>query len=240
MQKRVLAGGSIGQFIEFYDFTLYGLTAVIFSQLFFPGSNPVTAMLATFATFGVAFVVRPIGGLFFGALGDRIGRRRVLTITLIAIGGATALMGLLPDLRPDRCLGTGPAGPLPPHPGLLRRRRIRGSSVVCLRTRPGQAAAASGSTSRSPPPPCPPSSRVDDPHPESVHVRTKPSWRGAGACRSCWRCRWHFSASGSAAARRKATRSTRPKRPRPRNSARSGKPSAKTGSAWCRSSSSWA
>jgi MFS transporter, MHS family, proline/betaine transporter len=96
MQKRVLAGGSIGQFIEFYDFTLYGLTAVVFSQLFFPGSNPVAAMLATFATFGVAFVVRPIGGLFFGALGDRIGRRRVLTITLIAIGGATALMGLLP------------------------------------------------------------------------------------------------------------------------------------------------
>ena len=53
-------------------------------------------MLATFATFGVAFVVRPVGGLFFGALGDRIGRRRVLTITLVAIGGATALMGLLP------------------------------------------------------------------------------------------------------------------------------------------------
>lgn len=96
MQKRVLAGGSIGQFIEFYDFTLYGLTAVIFSQLFFPGTNPVAAMLATFATFGVAFVVRPIGGLFFGALGDRIGRRRVLTITLVAIGGATALMGMLP------------------------------------------------------------------------------------------------------------------------------------------------
>lgn len=96
MQKRVLAGGSVGQFIEFYDFTLYGLTAVIFSQLFFPGGNPLTAMLATFATFGVAFVVRPLGGLFFGALGDRIGRRRVLTITLMAIGGATALMGLLP------------------------------------------------------------------------------------------------------------------------------------------------
>ena len=96
MQKRVLAGGSVGQFIEFYDFTLYGLTAVTFSQLFFPGSSPVAAMLATFATFGVAFIIRPVGGIFFGALGDRIGRRRVLTITLIAIGGATALMGLLP------------------------------------------------------------------------------------------------------------------------------------------------
>lgn len=96
MQKRVLLGGSVGQFIEFYDFTLYGLTAVILSQLFFPGSNPITALLATFATFGVAFVVRPLGGIFFGAIGDRIGRRRVLSITLIAIGGATALMGLLP------------------------------------------------------------------------------------------------------------------------------------------------
>ncbi|WP_287899899.1 MFS transporter [Arthrobacter sp.] len=96
MQRRVLLGGSVGQFIEFYDFTLYGLTAVIFSQLFFPSGNPVVGLLATFATFGVAFVVRPLGGLFFGALGDRIGRRRVLTITLMAIGGATALMGVLP------------------------------------------------------------------------------------------------------------------------------------------------
>ena len=96
MQKRVLLGGSVGQFIEFYDFTLYGLTAVTLSQLFFPGSDPITALLATFATFGVAFVVRPLGGIFFGAIGDRIGRRRVLSITLIAIGGATALMGMLP------------------------------------------------------------------------------------------------------------------------------------------------
>lgn len=96
MQKRVLLGGSVGQFIEFYDFALYGLTAVTLSHVFFPGDSPLAAMLATFATFGVAFVVRPLGGLFFGALGDRIGRRGVLSITLIGIGGATALMGLLP------------------------------------------------------------------------------------------------------------------------------------------------
>ncbi|TFD81403.1 MFS transporter [Cryobacterium psychrophilum] len=96
LQRRVLLGGSIGQFIEFYDFTLYGLTAVIFSQLFFPNSDPVFALLATFATFGFAFVIRPLGGLFFGSLGDRIGRRKVLAITLLSIGGATAAMGLLP------------------------------------------------------------------------------------------------------------------------------------------------
>lgn len=96
MQKRVLAGGGIGQFIEFYDFTLYGLSAVVLSQLFFPGTSALAGLLATFATFGVAFLVRPLGGMFFGALGDKIGRRKVLFITLISIGAATALIGLLP------------------------------------------------------------------------------------------------------------------------------------------------
>ena len=96
MQKRVLAGGSIGQFIEFYDFTLYGLSAVTLAKLFFPSESTLTGLLTTFATFGVAFFVRPLGGLFFGALGDRIGRRKVLFITLLAIGVATALIGTLP------------------------------------------------------------------------------------------------------------------------------------------------
>ncbi|ORX08762.1 MFS transporter [Mycolicibacterium wolinskyi] len=96
MQKRVLAGGSIGQFIEFYDFTLYGLSAVTLANLFFPSENALAGLLATFATFGVAFLFRPLGGLFFGALGDRIGRRKVLFITLLSIGAATTMIGLLP------------------------------------------------------------------------------------------------------------------------------------------------
>jgi len=96
MQKRVLAGGSVGQFVEFYDFALYALNAVVISQLFFPSASTSASLLATFAAFGVAFVVRPLGGLFFGALGDKIGRRRVLTITLLSTGGATALIGILP------------------------------------------------------------------------------------------------------------------------------------------------
>jgi MFS transporter, MHS family, proline/betaine transporter len=96
LQKRVLAGGSVGQFIEFYDFTLYGINAVILAQLFFPSANPVSGLLATFATFGVAFFVRPLGGLFFGMMGDKIGRRKVLALTLMTIGGATALIGVLP------------------------------------------------------------------------------------------------------------------------------------------------
>ncbi|MBL3699804.1 MFS transporter [Leucobacter luti] len=95
-RRRVLLAGSVGQFIEFYDFTLYGLSALTLSALFFPGVSPTLALLSTFAAFGVAFFVRPLGGLFFGALGDRYGRRPVLYVTLLTIGIATTAIGLLP------------------------------------------------------------------------------------------------------------------------------------------------
>ncbi|WP_233615443.1 MFS transporter [Leucobacter chromiisoli] len=106
MQRRVLLGGSVGQFIEFYDFALYGLSAVVLSALFFPSDNQLAGLLALFATFGVAFFVRPIGGLIFGSLGDRIGRRNVLVITLLLIGVATTGIGLLPTFET--------AGPIAP------------------------------------------------------------------------------------------------------------------------------
>ena len=93
---RVLMAGSVGQFIEFYDFSLYGLSALTLSALFFPSDNPALGLLSTFAAFGVAFFIRPLGGLFFGAIGDRFGRRPVLYITLLTIGVATAGIGLLP------------------------------------------------------------------------------------------------------------------------------------------------
>lgn len=96
MQRKVLLGGSVGQFIEFYDMALYGISAVVLSRLFFPSGNEASALLALFATFGVAFFIRPLGGLFFGALGDRIGRRAVLVVTLLLIGVATTVIGLLP------------------------------------------------------------------------------------------------------------------------------------------------
>ncbi len=95
-KKKVLIGVSIGQFAEFFDFTLYGLSAVILADYFFPAGDRFTGLLVIFATFGVAFVMRPVGGLFFGALGDRIGRRNVLTITILLMGICTALIGLLP------------------------------------------------------------------------------------------------------------------------------------------------
>ena len=96
MQRRVLLGGSVGQFVEFYDFALYGISAVVLSQVFFPDGSQAANLLALFATYGVAFFIRPLGGLFFGAIGDRVGRRNVLVATLLLIGGATTLIGLLP------------------------------------------------------------------------------------------------------------------------------------------------
>lgn len=99
MQRRVLMGGSVGQFIEFYDMALYGISAVVLSKHFFPSGGESTALLALFATYGVAFFVRPLGGLFFGALGDKIGRRNVLVATLLTIGVATTAIGLLPGYQ---------------------------------------------------------------------------------------------------------------------------------------------
>lgn len=99
MQRRVLLGGSVGQFIEFYDFALYGVSAVVLAEHFFPSDNPLAGLLVLFATFGVAFFIRPVGGLIFGALGDRIGRRNVLVITLLTIGLATTGIGLLPTFE---------------------------------------------------------------------------------------------------------------------------------------------
>lgn len=96
MQRRVVLGGSVGQFVEFYDMALYGIAAVTLSRLFFPTGSETAGLLMLFATYGVAFFIRPIGGLFFGALGDRIGRRNVLVATLLLIGLATTMIGLLP------------------------------------------------------------------------------------------------------------------------------------------------
>ena len=93
---RVLIAGAVGQFVEFYDFAIYGFSVVMIAKLFFPQTDPVAGVLAAFAVYGVAFVVRPLGGVFFGTLGDRIGRRKVLAITLLSIGAATAIIGLLP------------------------------------------------------------------------------------------------------------------------------------------------
>ena len=93
---RVLIAASIGQFVEFYDFAIYGLSVVIIAASFFPGGDPTLGILSAFAVYGIAFIARPLGGVFFGAMGDRLGRKAVLYVTLLTIGISTALIGLLP------------------------------------------------------------------------------------------------------------------------------------------------
>ena len=94
--RRAIVGSSIGNFVEWYDYGLYGYYASVFATLFFPEGNRVAALLGAFGIFGVAFVVRPLGALFFGSYGDRHGRRNTLVAVVVLISTATALVGVLP------------------------------------------------------------------------------------------------------------------------------------------------
>jgi MFS family permease len=86
-----------GTALEWYDFFLYNTAAaLVFGALFFPQADPAVGTLLAFATYGVGFVARPVGALIFGHFGDRVGRRNVLAATLLVMGMATFLIGLLP------------------------------------------------------------------------------------------------------------------------------------------------
>jgi MFS family permease len=92
-----VAASSIGTGLEFYDFFLYGTTAaLVFGQVFFPSYSAAAGTLASFATFAVGFLARPLGAVLFGHLGDRVGRKPILLVTLSLTGGATFLVGVLP------------------------------------------------------------------------------------------------------------------------------------------------
>jgi MFS family permease len=97
MPVRVILAASVGSALEWYDFFLYGTAAaLVFGELFFPKSDPLIGTLLSFLTFGVGFVVRPLGGILFGIMGDRYGRKPVLVATLLMIGTGTTAIGLLP------------------------------------------------------------------------------------------------------------------------------------------------
>ena len=96
-RSRIVVASMIGTSIEFFDFYIYATAAVlVFPRLFFPTGNDSTALLASFATFGLAFVARPLGSIVFGHFGDRIGRKATLVGSLLTMGVATFLIGLLP------------------------------------------------------------------------------------------------------------------------------------------------
>src|SRR6202451_1976575 len=95
--RQVLFASLIGTTIEFFDFYIYATAAVlVFPSLFFPKSNPASAVLASLATFGIAFLARPVGSALFGHFGDRIGRKTTLVLALLTMGVSTVAIGTLP------------------------------------------------------------------------------------------------------------------------------------------------
>ncbi len=94
---KVISASSVGTLIEWYDFYIFGSLSTIIAQKFFPAANPTAALLSTLATFAAGFIVRPFGAIFFGRLGDIIGRKYTFLLTLVLMGGATFLIGCVPS-----------------------------------------------------------------------------------------------------------------------------------------------
>jgi MFS family permease len=94
--RKVIAASAVGTMIEWYDFYIFGSLATIIAPLFYPKGDDTWALIAYLSTFAVGFVVRPFGALFFGRIGDRVGRKYAFLVTLIIMGAATAVVGILP------------------------------------------------------------------------------------------------------------------------------------------------
>ncbi|MFF1946366.1 MFS transporter [Rhodococcus qingshengii] len=117
---KVIASSMFGTVLEWYDFAIYGALAVVMARLFFPTDDPTVSLLITLGTYAVGFVCRPIGAYFFGRMGDRTGRRKMLAVTMIVVGGSSVLIGLLPTFS-----SIGIAAPLL----LIALRMIQGFAV---------------------------------------------------------------------------------------------------------------
>lgn len=95
-RARIIAAGLAGNVMEWYDFAVYGYFASIIGQLFFPSTDPAVSLIAAFGAFAAGFLVRPLGGLVFGRIGDLVGRRRALMLSVLCMAVPTVLIGLLP------------------------------------------------------------------------------------------------------------------------------------------------
>src|SRR6266550_5479880 len=95
-ERKVIFASSLGTVFEWYDFYLYATLAPFFAALFFPSGNDTAALLSAFATYAAGFLVRPFGAIIFGRIGDLVGRKYTFLVTIVVMGGATFLVGLLP------------------------------------------------------------------------------------------------------------------------------------------------
>lgn len=97
--KKIILACAIGNFVEWFDFTLYGFSVTVLATVFFPPGNRTAALVAAFAIYGVTFLARPAGAVFFGRLGDRRGRRTALASSIVVMGAATGAIGLIPGYQ---------------------------------------------------------------------------------------------------------------------------------------------
>lgn len=121
LRKTVIVG-VIGNIMEWYDFALYGYFAPVLANLFFPSKDPAVSLISTFGVFATGFLMRPVGAAIFGHFGDRMGRRKALSASVLLMAIATAFMGLLPTYCPDRGDGHGPADVVETPSGYLSGR----------------------------------------------------------------------------------------------------------------------
>ena len=98
-RRRVIAASFVGNFVEWFDYAVYGYLAATISRVFFPDSDPQTALLATFGLFAISFFIRPIGGFVWGHIGDKIGRSVALSFSILVMSAATFAIALIPDYR---------------------------------------------------------------------------------------------------------------------------------------------
>ena len=97
--RRVIAAGMIGNLLEWYDFAIYGYFAATIGRKFFPHEDPVAQLLSAFSIFAIGYLMRPLGGVLVGHIGDTLGRRTALTFSVAAMAIPTFLIGLLPDYQ---------------------------------------------------------------------------------------------------------------------------------------------
>lgn len=94
--RKAILAAAIGNFITWFEFAAYGFLAVIIGRVFFPSDNPLISLMSTFAAFAVAFLMNPVGGVVFGRLGDRVGRKTILAVVIMIMSGSTFVIGVLP------------------------------------------------------------------------------------------------------------------------------------------------
>src|SRR5262245_11272919 len=94
--RRNVVAGAVGSILEWYDFAVYGYLAPIIGTLFFPADDPLASLLAAFGVFAIGFAARPVGGALFGYLGDKVGRKPALLISVVTMGLATFAIGVMP------------------------------------------------------------------------------------------------------------------------------------------------